>query len=233
MLLDPPAQLCQSKDLTVREGGTVLVRGELDLFGAAARTSHDGDALVPQAALDYLPGSRVNDEVVRVDSSRDDGLAEARAGVYDGLMALPRDRVGGKQDAGDRGVDHPLHDDSEPHAARVDPVRGPVADGPIRPQRSPAALHRIEDRLDTDHVQIRVLLARKAGPWQVLRRSRRSYGYGNGRAVTQLPVSLPNGQPENIGDVCPREAVPRLSSELCQTLRVPSIRRGQRGERGL
>ena len=89
MLLDPRAKLRQSKDLTVREGGTVLVRGELDPFGAAARSGHDGDALVPQAALDYLPGRGVRDEVVRVDRPRDDGLAEAGAGVYNGLMALP------------------------------------------------------------------------------------------------------------------------------------------------
>src|SRR5215213_8758300 len=116
------------------------------------------------------------------------GLGEA--GVYDSLTALPRDRVRSKQDAGDRRVDHPLHDDGEAHAVWVDPVRSPVADGAVRPQRGPAAPHRVEHGLDADHVQIRVLLACEARLWQVLSRSRGTHGHRNRLAVSQTLVFL-------------------------------------------
>ena len=198
MLLDPLPQLRQRQDLTVREGGSVFASGELDPFGTAARTGHDGDALVSQAPLDDLSGRGVRDEVVRVDHPRDDGFAEARARVYDCLPALPGDRVRGEQDPSDRRVDHPLHGDCEAHAVWVDPVRSPVAYGAVRPQRGPAASHRVDDRLCTDHIQIRVLLARKARVRQVLGRGRGTDGHGH--AVSQISVRHRNSPRENVRD---------------------------------
>jgi len=233
MFLDPRTQVRQGHDLTVREGSSVFARSELDPFGAAVRAGHDGDALVSQAALDYLSGRGVGDEVVGVDHPRDDGLTETRVGVYNGLTALPRDRVRGEQDAGDRRVDHPLHDDGEAHTVRVDPVRSPVADGTIRPQRGPATPHRVEHGLDTDDVKVRILLARKARLGQVLSRGRRTNGHRNGFPVSQASVGLRDGPPEKIGNACVGEVGSCLGGELGQTRRVFRLRSGQRGKRGL
>src|SRR5215204_7109710 len=200
MLLDLLPQLRQCQDLTVREGSPVFARIEFDPLGAAARAGHDGDTLVSQAALDYLSGRSVRDEVVGVDHPRDDSLAEAWAGVYDCLTALPRDRVRGKQHASDRRVDHPLHGDGEAHAVWVDPVRSSVADGAVRPQRGPAAPHRVEHGLDADYVQIRVLLACEARLGQILSRGRGTTGNRDGLAVSQTLVCLSDGLSEKVGN---------------------------------
>src|SRR5829696_8064790 len=232
MLLDLPPQLRQCQDLTVREGSPVFAGIEFDPLGATARAGHDGDTLVSQAALDYLSGRSVRDEVVWVDHPRDDSLAEAWAGVYDSLTALPRDRVRSKQYAGDRRVDHPLHGDGEAHAVWVDPVRSPVADGAVRPQRDPAAPHRVEYRFDADHVQIRVLLSCEARLWQVLSRSRGTDGHRNRCAVSQTLVCLRDGLSDKVGNDCIREVRSRLLGEPSQTRRVLGLRPGQRGKRG-
>ena len=104
----------------------------------------------------------VDHPVVGVDRAGDDGVAKARRGVEHAAGAPAADRVGGEQHARDLRVDHPLHHHGELGARVRDARVGAVGHGPVRPQRRPAAAHRVQHGVDADHVQVGVLLAREA-----------------------------------------------------------------------
>ena len=133
----------------------------------------------------------VDDPVVGVDRARDDGVAQARGGVDHAAGAAAADRVGGEEHARDLRVDHPLHDHGELGGRVVDARVGAVGHGPVRPQRRPAAAHRVQHRVDADDVQVGVLLAREARAGQVLRGGRRPDRDGHVLAERRVRVRRP------------------------------------------
>ena len=121
------------------------------------------------------PGSLANrallveDVVVGRDQPGHHGLAQPGAGVDDDLAALAGDRVGREHHAGELGVDHPLDDDRHPCGCRLDLLAAAVGDGPLGPQRRPAAAYGVEHRVVADDVEVGVLLAGEGGAGKVLR----------------------------------------------------------------
>jgi len=226
--LDPHAQIGQGMYLALPEGGFVFASYQLDPLGAATVSGPDGGPLVSQAALDDLAGRGAHNEVVGVNDAGDDRLAEAGAGVDHGLAALSREWVGGKEDAGHCRIDHLLHSDSEAHASGVDPVRSAVADGALGPKRGPAAPYRVEQRLNSHHVEVRILLSGEARVGQVLRRSRGAHGYRNGHFPSQFRIRCRDGPRERVGDGRRIKYGARLGGELGQARRVVGARPGQR-----
>jgi hypothetical protein len=85
-------------------------------------------------------------------------------------------RIGGEQRPGSLGFHHSLHDDRQADRCQVYPFVSPVCHRPRRPQASPAVLDRLEQRLRSAHVEVRILLAGEARSWQVLGGGRRSDG---------------------------------------------------------
>src|SRR5215211_2843999 len=102
---------------------------KLDALRASACNSPYGHLLVAQASLNDLTGSGLDDEVVGVDRTGDNRLAQTGAGVDHGLVTPTGERIGGEEGASDFSLDHLLHGDGETHGALVDPVGGAVADG--------------------------------------------------------------------------------------------------------
>ncbi len=174
---DPPAERGERDGLRIGDAGVGSVRGggllrpELDPLGAPAGQRPHRDRLVPEPPVD--DPAVLDREVVRVDHPRHDGLAQPRARVEHRAGAPPAHRVRGEQHPGDLRVDHPLDHHREPHLGVVDPEVGAVGDGAVRPQRGPAAAHRVEERLDPHDVQVGVLLAGETGRGQVLGGGRR------------------------------------------------------------
>ena len=121
VLLHPGAECDQRAQLVVGHACGVRCRPS-NGFRAAARTRADDEALVPQPPFEHGTGPAVEHEVVRVDRPADHGLAQAGAGVDDGLSAPSRHRVDGEHHAGHRRVHHPLHHHGEPGLGMVDPV---------------------------------------------------------------------------------------------------------------
>ena len=129
----------------------------------------------PPAAGPGGDRASVDHPVVGVDRAGDDGVAEARGGVEHAAGAPTADRVGGEQHARGLRVDHPLHHHGELGARVRDARVGAVGHGPVRPERRPAAAHRVEHGVDADHVEVGVLLTREARAREVLGRGRRPH----------------------------------------------------------
>ena len=177
MRLDPAAELRQLHDLRVRQRRLLLPRRVDRLFlRPAGRQGVDGqllrsDRLGDDLAVAHFVG-------VCVHQSRDQGLAEAEAGLHDGDLPVARDGVGREQDASRMREDHLLHDHGHLDHAVVEAVPQAVGHGPLGEQRCPAPADVLEDRRRPDDVQVRVLLSCKGGRRQVLRRRAGSYGVG-------------------------------------------------------
>ena len=136
--------------------------------GAAAGHRPDGGALVAHRHLDRCAGGGVEDEAVRVDRSGHDGLAQPGTGVDDQLPPVAGDGIGGEHHPGHVRVDHALHDHRQGDLGVVDALGGAVADGPLGPQRGPAAPGGVQHGVGAHDVEVGVLLTREAGPGQVL-----------------------------------------------------------------
>ena len=97
-----------------------------------------------------------------------------------------------------------LHDDGHADTVGLDVVLRAVADGPRRPQRSPAALHGVEHRRAALHVEKGLLLPGEREVWQVLRCRRRAHR--DGGCVTREPrVRRQDGLLDLGGHVRPTE----------------------------
>ncbi len=208
--------------------------------GAAAGHRPDGGALVAHRHLDRSAGGGVEDEAVRVDRSGHDGLTQPGTGVDDQLPSVARDRVGGEHHSGHVGVDHQLHDHRQGDLGVVDALRGAVADGPLGPQRGPAASGGVQHRVGADHVEIRVLLTREAGPGQVLGGGRGAHRHRY--VVAEGPIARRDGVGQVVGHRGGEDDLPGLLGRLAlgdlagpresdqrsaQTLADdPSVRRG-------
>jgi hypothetical protein len=113
---------------------------------------------------------------VGVHVTGDQRVAEAEDGVDGRDAAVAGDRIGGEEDAGGLGDDHPLDDHGDADLPRVEAVLPAVGDGPIREERCPALADALQDLLRADDVQVRVLLAGERRRRQILRRRARAHG---------------------------------------------------------
>src|SRR3546814_16164581 len=86
-----------------------------------------------------------------------------------------RFRSGGEEHPGRLREDQPLDDDSHVDRAVIEAVVQAVGDGPVGEQRRAAAPDVLQDRIGTDHVEERVLLAREGCAGQVLRGGARAH----------------------------------------------------------
>jgi hypothetical protein len=123
----------------------------------------DHQTLVAQAPFEHRTGRRIDDEMVGVDVTGDHGFAKPRRRVDDRLPAPAGHRVGGEHDTSHGRLHQVLDDHRQTRRGVVDAVGRSVHHGPVRPQRRPAPVDRIEDGFDTHDVQIGVLLAGEAG----------------------------------------------------------------------
>ncbi len=167
--LDPPAELREPHDLRIRQRRLLLPLWLDRLFlRPAGGRSLDGTLLGRDRLGDDLAVPHAVD--VRVHDARDQGLAEAEAGLHGGDLPAAGDGIGREQDAGRLREDHLLHDHGHVDLAVVEAVPQAVGHGPLAEERGPAAADVAEDRVPPDDVQIRVLLARERGCRQILRR---------------------------------------------------------------
>ncbi len=175
LLLHGHREPCDAARLLVVE--RPLLAGAFAGHRAAARDADDDDALVALGLLEHDAAVRA-DVVVRDDLTRDQRLAQPQRGVDDHSVATPGERVGGERDARCVGGDLLLHDDRQRDVVVADPGPRPVADRARCPQRAPAPDDRVEHRVRSDDVEVRVLLARERGFREVLRGGRGPYGDG-------------------------------------------------------
>ena len=191
MLDDRRAHARQLQQNSVWQHGSGASRAS-DLLDATAGARPHLDLLPPLMPLHDLPAvARVaEDEVVRRDQTTDQGLAEAGAGLDDGLVARARDRIRGEHHAGHIRGNHSLHDDGQLNRHLRESVLLAVGDGTIAPEGCPAAADGVEQCSFAAHPQKRLLLAGECRLWQVLRRRARADGNG---PPTHAAVAFENG----------------------------------------
>ena len=117
VVLDRAAEPGERRRLVVGEARSVLRSAQLHRLGPATGQRSDGHPLVAESTLEDRAGGGVDHEVVGVDRAGHDRLAQPRARIDHGLAAGAGDRVGGEHHPGRHGVDHPLHDHGQRHAA--------------------------------------------------------------------------------------------------------------------
>ena len=172
---DPPAQLREPHDLRVRQSRLLLpLRLDRLFLRPASRRSVDGDLLGGDHPGDDLAVTHRVD--VRVHQARDQGLAQAEAGLHGGDLPVTRDGVGREQDAGRLREDHLLHDHGHVDPPVIEAVPLAVGHRPLGEERGPAPADVLEDRRRPHDVEVRVLLAREGDRRQVLCRRAGSDG---------------------------------------------------------
>ena len=122
---------------------------------------------MPLLARDHRPVA-AQQGMVGGDQPGYHGLTQPRAGVDHGLVAGPGDRVRGEHHAGQLGGHHSLYHHRHRYRGRVHAEPGPVGDGPLGEQRSPAVANRSHHGLIPLNAEEGVLLAGEGGPGQVL-----------------------------------------------------------------
>ena len=221
--VDPTGQLGQSVEAGAIETGRGA-RLELDRRGAAAGHGSDSGALVAEVLIDQRAGVGRQDETIGIHRARDDGLAQAGAGVDHQLATASGHRVRGEHHTRDLGVDQLLDHHGECDAVRSDALRRSVADGALGPQGRPAAAYRVEDRVSADHVEVGVLLAGEARAGKILGRGRRADG--DGHLVAEGAVAVDDHSGEVVGHRCAEHDLAGLCSEASEVACVGALQRG-------
>src|SRR3546814_13753076 len=108
-----------------------------------------------------------------------------------------RFRSGGEEHPGRLREDQPLDDDSHVDRAVIEAVVQAVGDGPFGEQRRAAAPDVLQDRIGTDHVEERVLLAREGCAGQVLRGAARAHRPR--RVLTEIGERPPDLRGDRVG----------------------------------
>jgi hypothetical protein len=114
---------------------------------------------------------------------RDDRLAEAGASIDDNLVPRTRHRIGGEEDPRDLWRHHALDHDRQLHRLLVEPLACAVRDGPVAPERGPAALHRLDNSVDSHDVEEGILLTGERRLRQVLSRRARAHSHRDGYVI--------------------------------------------------
>src|SRR2546421_9911066 len=148
------------------------------LFCATAGQSTNEQSLLSQATLDDLSAVGIDDKVIRSDRAGDNRFTQAGVGIDNGLMTPTGERIGGKEDTCDGCVDHALNHDGQAYGASIDTVARSIADGPVVPQRGPAASYGIEQGIEGDNVQNGILLSGETGEREIFGSGRGAYSYG-------------------------------------------------------
>ena len=185
VLLDAHGAGCQLQDLLVADAEAPspgLGRGDVGRAPGRAPVSVDHpDLLVAETAAEdragsVLEGRLVDVELVGIDGTLHDVLAEAVGGGHEDHVAEGRVRVEREQNAARRlvGAHHLHHPDRQRHLEVIEAVVDAIADTAVGEQAREAALTGIDERLATGHVQVGLVLAGEAGRRQVFRRSRSS-----------------------------------------------------------
>jgi hypothetical protein len=179
VLLDAKSDPGQLRDLVVSQR---LDRSEvlrhIDLAAALSRVVPDRhDLLLVNLLLHDLEGILVDDVLIRVDPPGDDCLAEPPARIQEDLLRVRRHRIRGEHDARHLRRKHLLDDHGQEHVLVLESPLVPVGDGAVGPQRRPATLDVLENRVRTVDVQVRVLLTSERHAGQILGRCRGSNGY--------------------------------------------------------
>src|SRR5262249_28522017 len=101
-------------------------------------------------------------------------------------------------------------------------LAGAIADSPCRPERGPAALHRVQHSLLAAHIQVRLLLTGERHAGQVLGSSRGAHRDGQ-IAITQRSIRLANGLSDIIWHPPTREKRTDARRRLLQRSRIIGI----------
>jgi hypothetical protein len=121
------------------------------------------NVLISKTTPENFSGAGIDNKVVGVDGTGDDGFTKAGASIDDGLTTATGEWVGSEEDACHRGLHHLLDDNSKAHGTMVNAVTGSIANGTISPQRGPTTTHGIENGINAHDVKVGVLLPGKAG----------------------------------------------------------------------
>ncbi len=127
-----------------------------------------GLALGHDRALEDLPRDGVHDEAVGVHLPRDERLAEAEAGLDDGLALAPAERVAGEEDARGLGLDELLDDDRHAEAPRSAGSRVRIQEDAVPEDGRPAFLDRLLEGGLARDVEDALVLSGEARPREVL-----------------------------------------------------------------
>ncbi|MNS59869.1 hypothetical protein D3C72_928420 [compost metagenome] len=211
MAFNLPAQASELHDLLIRQHRLLLLlRGDRPVLRPASLQGVDcqllgGDLLLDDHVVTHLVH-------VRVHQPRDQGLAQAEAGIDGRHSPVARDGIGREQDAGRLRKDHPLNDDSQVDLTVVEAMLDAVGDRPLGEQRRPAPADVRQNRIFSDDVQVRVLLAREGRRRQILRRGAGPHGVGLGGS--ELRERLGDRLPDVPRHRGPFDDPPNLGAQL-------------------
>ena len=188
-MLDLLGEPRHRNQVAAREGcPTALFTGDLGGGGFAGGGHVDADAFVASASFDNA--TTFDGEGVGGDRTRDDDLTEPPGG-FDHHSSAPGDRVEGERDTCGVGGDHALHHDRQGDVVVGESLLVAVGDGPVAPQRRPAAAHRLDNGVPAGHPQIGFLLTREGRVREVL---------GGGRGTHRdRPVEVSRGVADPLG----------------------------------
>ena len=122
--------------------------------------------------------SAVENMGIRIDLSADNGIAQTVAAVDDHLAPFAGGRVGGEQDAGYIRIDQSLDDDRHGDLALVDGHAVAVCHGACGPERHPAVLDGVDERIAALDAEVGILLSGEGQLRPVLHGCRGSHGHG-------------------------------------------------------
>ena len=115
---------------------------------------------------------RADDDLVRRDHAGDERFAQSPRCVDQHVVGLAGDRVGREGDERDIAADELLDDDGNPAFVGIQAALPPVGDGALGPERGPAALDRLFERVEVADVEDRVVQTGKGEDGRVLSGSR-------------------------------------------------------------
>src|ERR687886_834823 len=182
----------QGAYLLIREARFVVSLCQYNPLRPASWSRANNNALIAQTALNDLAGRRIGHKMIGIDGAGDHSLSETGAGVDHRLTALAGKGMSREEHASCNRINHLLDHHSQAHGRVIDAQALTVTDGPVGPQRSPAAFHRFEHRFDADDIEVGILLTGKTGEGQVFSRSRRAHSHRDRPAFPQLLIRLSN-----------------------------------------
>src|SRR5215217_7960149 len=137
-------------------------------LGRASLRQHGRHLLPPGLPLPHRKGRTIQGIAVGGGQTADYRFAEAKCRVDNDLVPRAGHGIGGEQDAGHLRSHQPLDYHGDGNLVVAEPLALPVSDGTSRPERTPAAAHRVEQFVLAADVQRGHLLAGEAGTGQVL-----------------------------------------------------------------
>ena len=133
-------------------------------------------------------------EMVDLALAGDDRLAQAVVGVDDQTIELPAHRVDREPHSRPIAGNLPLNHDGHAGLMLQEALMMAVMHGPVAPERDEGIANPFDDRINSDDIEIRVMLAREGGLSEVFERGRRPDGERAAARRSQTIECLADGR---------------------------------------